>query len=196
MPESAVPSDTTALSEYEALRATIRTRGTARVGLFVAGLSIWAALAVTLMLTPTPSVSTVIPLVVLVGTFEAVFALHVGVERIGRYLQVFYSDRWEETAMAFGPPLAGTGSDPLFAWIFVLAILCNLFAALAHGVSPLAATFLAAFHALAAGRIRNAKQAAGKQRAADLERFRALANLRNPGAEPGGLEVTSAPAQP
>ena len=27
--------------------------------------------------------------------------------------------------MAFGPPLAGTGSDPLFAVFFGLATMCN-----------------------------------------------------------------------
>ena len=64
------------------------------------------------------------PLLVLAGTFEAVFALHAGVERIGRYLQVFHDDTWEQTAMAFGPPLAE--QEPiLFAGVFGLATVCN-----------------------------------------------------------------------
>ena len=35
-------------------------------------------------------VATLLPLVLLAACFEAIFALHTGVERIGRYLQVFY----------------------------------------------------------------------------------------------------------
>src|SRR3954463_9411331 len=76
--------------EYRALRATIRARGTARVWVFVVGLSAWAALMVaTTAVSGVPMVA-LVPLVVLAGTFEAVFALHIGVERIGRYIQVFY----------------------------------------------------------------------------------------------------------
>ena len=78
----------------------------------------------------------VFPLLVLAGTFEAVFALHVGVERIGRYLQVFHDDAWEQTAMAFGPPLAGTGTDPLFAGLFGLATVCNFLPVLVGGSAP------------------------------------------------------------
>ena len=69
--------------EYRALRATIRTRGTARVSVFLAGLGIWAGLAIaTAALLPVPS-ATLVPLVLLAGTFESVFALHVGVEARG-----------------------------------------------------------------------------------------------------------------
>ena len=96
--------------EYAALRATIRERGTARVSLFVAGFVAWGALAVgTAALASTPLAS-LLPLLVLAAVFEAVFALLVGVERIGRYLQVFHEagdgPRWEHTAMAFGRPRA------------------------------------------------------------------------------------------
>src|SRR5580765_7985942 len=91
--------------EYTALRATIRERGTARVCLFTAGIVAWAALTVaTAALASTP-VATLLPLLVLASVFEAVFALHVGVERVGRYLQVFHeiddAASWEQTAMAF-----------------------------------------------------------------------------------------------
>jgi hypothetical protein len=62
----------------------------------------------------------------LAAGFEAVFALHVGVERIGRYLQVFHEDAggppaWERHAMAFGPPSAGGRVDPLFSGLFAAA---------------------------------------------------------------------------
>jgi hypothetical protein len=113
------------IQEYTALRATIRERGTARVFLFVIGVSIWAALAVaTAALGPTP-VATLLPLIVLVATFEAVFALHIGVERIGRYLQVFHQDRWEAAAMSFGAGAPGTATDALFTAIFAIATLLN-----------------------------------------------------------------------
>src|SRR5438105_3569009 len=100
--------------EYRALRSTISARSGMRVCVFVTGLAVWAALAIAVAATGSLPAATLIPLVVLAGVFEAVFALHVGVERIGRYLQVFCDDRWEKTAMALGAPLAGTGVDPLF----------------------------------------------------------------------------------
>ena len=57
-----------------------------------------------------PAGGDALPLLALAGVFEAVFALHTGVERVGRYIQVFYesetpdSSNWEYTAMAFGRP--------------------------------------------------------------------------------------------
>ena len=40
---------------------------------------------------PNP-LAAIVPLVVLVSTFEVVRVLHVGVERIGRYVQVFFEE--------------------------------------------------------------------------------------------------------
>src|SRR5262245_2163200 len=134
------------LEEYRALRGTIRARGTARVGMFVAGLATWAALSLVILETNAVPLAVVFPLLVLAGTFEAVFALHAGVERIGRYLQVFYDDAWEQTAMAFGPPLAGTGADPLFGGVFGLATACNFIPVLVGGALPTELGVLGAFH--------------------------------------------------
>ena len=78
------------LAEYEAMRATIRQRGTARMVLVPAALAGWAALTIGAAAVITVALSTLIPLLVLVAAFESVFALHVNVERIGRYLQVFH----------------------------------------------------------------------------------------------------------
>src|SRR3954468_22121184 len=122
-----------AQDEYRAMRATIRERGTARVCVFVAGMSAWTAASIaTAALASTP-VATLLPLLLLASVFEAVYALHVGVERIGRYLQVFYeldqggasSDPsrppsellpgWEHTAMAFGRPRGAAVADALFS---------------------------------------------------------------------------------
>src|SRR3981081_4833041 len=77
--------------EYRALRATMREPGTARVYIFAGGLTAWGALAVTTAALASTPLATLLPLLVLTAIFEAVFALHVGVERIGRDLQVFYA---------------------------------------------------------------------------------------------------------
>src|SRR5438552_13761626 len=90
--------------QYRALRATIRERGTARVCLFVGGIAVWAALTVTIATLAAPPVATLVPLLMLAATVEAVYALHVGVERVGRYLDVFFDDEWEHAAGAFGRP--------------------------------------------------------------------------------------------
>ena len=94
------------LQEYTELRATIRERGTARVWIFVIGIVAWSALAVATAALAALPVATLLPLLVLDAVFEAIFGLHTGVERIGRYLQVMleHDDRpgWEEVAMAFG----------------------------------------------------------------------------------------------
>src|SRR6185436_2594747 len=91
------------VEEYKALRATIRERGSVRTCVFVAGMAAWALVALAATFVSIPLMA-VLPLLLLAATFEAVFALHVGVERIGRYLQVAHADAWEQTAMAFGRP--------------------------------------------------------------------------------------------
>lgn len=160
--------------EYRALRATIRTRGTARVWSFLAGLTAWAGLLLGAAVTGSVPATTLIPLVVLAGTFEAVMALHVGVERIGRYLQVFHEDRWEQTAMSFGAPLAGTGSDPLFSALFGLATVLNFLPVLAADAVPVELAVIGSGHALFLGRVFVARRAAERQRAADFDRFQQL----------------------
>src|SRR5579864_4489608 len=132
--------------EYTALRATIGARGTAKTCIFVAGLAAWACLSATLLSLAAAPVTVVFPLVVLAGSFEAVFSLHVGVERLGRYLQVFHEDQWEDVAMAFGPPLAGTGADPLFAPTFALAALCNFLPVLVAAPTPSELVVLGVLH--------------------------------------------------
>ena len=160
--------------EYRALRTAIRARGTARTCVFVAGLSAWAGLAIcTAELAPIP-LATLGPLLVLAATFEAVFALHVGVERIGRYLQVFYADAWERTAMAFGAPLAGTGADPLFALFFAVATVFNFAPLLLVYPAPSELGVIGGAHALVLVRIVVARRAAARQRAADLARFQQI----------------------
>lgn len=165
--------------QYRELRATIRARGTARPWVFVAGLVAWAALTLATVALAAAPFATLLPLLVLAGTFEAVFGLHVGVERIGRYLQVFYDDSWEQTAMAFGPPLAGTTTDPLFAVLFGLAIVINFIPVML--AAPVAAELLVigGAHAIGLTRLLLARRAARRQRTADLERFQNLKDQKN-----------------
>ena len=164
--------------EYQALRATIRERGTARIWIFVVGLAVWAMLTVAMTSVGVIPMTALVTLLVLAATFEAVFALHVGAERIGRYLQVFMEDRWEATAMAFGPPMAGTSSDPLFVLCFGLATFLNFGAVLTASPVPVELAVIGSGHALFLMRLLYARHAAGRQRAADLERYTFLHSRR------------------
>ena len=177
--------------EYRALRDTIRERGTARVCVVVAGIFAWAALtAATAALSSTP-VATLLPLLMLATAFEAVYALHIGVERIGRYVQVFHEQApdtgWEHAAMAFGRPAGAATTDPLFVALFVLAALFNLVPALV--LQPIRAEllFVGGAHALFALRLIVARQTAARQRAIDLDRFH---QLRSESA-PDGVRPTT-----
>ena len=162
--------------EYSALRATIRERGTARVCLFGGGFAAWAALTLaTAALASTP-VSTLLPLLVLAALFEAIYALHVGVERIGRYIQVFHEGDhgWEHAAMAFGRPAGAASVDALFTMPFVLAAVFNIAPAFLVRPTIEEIVFVTGAHALFLLRLLSARATAARQRAVDLERFTQL----------------------
>ena len=167
--------------EYSALRATIRERGTTRVWIFVIGLIGWAALTVVTAALASPPVAVLLPLLILAVTFEAVFALHVGVERIGRYLQVFYeadASGWEHAAMSFGRPAGAIATDALFAIPFLTAALFNLAPILVANPVPVEWVFVGGAHALFVLRVIVARAAAARQRAIDLARFQELKRSR------------------
>src|SRR5438067_13911298 len=110
--------------EYSALRATIRERGTARFCIFAGGIVGWGALATASAAVASTPIATLLPLLVLACLFETIFALHVGVERVGRYVQVFYETdegdaRWEHAGMAFGRPSGAVAIDALFSMPFL-----------------------------------------------------------------------------
>jgi hypothetical protein len=176
--------------EYQALRATIRERGTMRIRAVLAGFVAWGGLVsalvfVELHLKAYPSYAggafTLVPLAVLAATFEVNFFVHTGVERIGRYIQVFYeeadaSNGWETTAMSYGtkfpsPPLT---LDPLFVVIFAFAAAINFLSSLGMAPRPewIAVSLVA--HLAFAYRIVLARKAAAAQRSLDLERFRSM----------------------
>ena len=178
-----------ALEEYAALRATIRQRGTARLVIAPVIFVAWGAGAMALQFEQSLALWTLIPLVALAAGFEAILSLHVGVERIGRYLQVYFEDgpanapAWEHLAMrgAAGPPHRGRiGLDPLFSVLFAAACLVNLAGAalLARpevfrpsGV-PWSFGVCVICHAAFAVRLWRARRFAATQRQQDLDRFK------------------------
>ena len=165
------------------MRATIRQRGTARMVLVPAALAGWAALTIGAAAVITVALSTLIPLLVLVAAFESVFALHVNVERIGRYLQVFHEEAhagWEHAVMEYGRRYPRAGSDPLFTRVFIFATSVNFFPA-ALGGEPWEVAIVAACHFAFIFRVRKAQGAAASIRAEDLRRFEALL-ATDPGA--------------
>jgi hypothetical protein len=164
--------------EFAALRSAIAVRSTARVSLLPVTLIGWGLIMVLSDRSATP-LPGLVALAILAGGFEAIHALHVGAERIGRYLQVFYEQgagvpRWETTAMAVGPALPGGGIDPLFTTVFLAVTLLNLVPVLASGAAVLAVALAVALHAGFAYRVVRARGAAARQRAVELESFKAL----------------------
>jgi hypothetical protein len=171
--------------EYKTLRATITQRGTVRAITFLVAIAMWAALGLLLLTSGHPIVAPLLPLMVLVAGFETVFQLNLGVERVGRYVQVAYEEShewpagaapgWETAAMAYGQAYPSAGSDPLFARIFLLATLANLIPVLHFRADrPAVVALLLLAHVAFGVRVLLAKRRAGRQRAEDLARFREL----------------------
>ena len=165
--------------EYRALRDTIRERGTARMCAVLIGLAVWGILTIALSIAGLRGGATLVPLVILAATFELNFFIHTGVERIGRYIQVFYEERhgvpgWETTAMNYGATFRA-GLDPLFGAVFAMAAALDFVSAFSISPARLgwAAISLAA-HLAFAYRIVSARTIAASQRAIDLDRFRSL----------------------
>jgi hypothetical protein len=166
-------------TEYAILRNTIAVRGTVRMALLPVTLVSWSAIAVVLMLWSDTPVAVIFPLAILVAGFEAIHALHVGVERVGRYIQVNYESlpdapQWESTAMRVGPALPGGGIDPLFTVVFASAAFANLAPAAISAPSRVEYGVLALLHIVFIVRVVRARGAAARQRAVDLETFKAL----------------------
>lgn len=172
--------------EFAALRDAITRRGHLRSALALGGLVAWAGLLLaTLVALPYP-VAAVVPLVVLVATFEVIRPLHAGAERIGRYLQVFFEEAaeradappappaWERMAMRVGPAVPGAAGHPLFVPLFGLATVVNLLAVLLPRPVAAELALLATAHAAFLAWLWRADRAMRRQRAADLARYRAL----------------------
>ena len=185
--------------EFRVLRETIALRGTVRMALLPLTLIGWAVAGAIVLSTDVP-IAAVFTLGILVAGFEAGHALHVGVERIGRYLQVYFErdpngPRWESTAMRLGPGLPGGGVDPLFPVVFVAAAMANLVLAIVPEPTRADLMVLLSLHAAFIVRIVRARGAAARQRAVDLEMFRALW-VQDAGPRPGVKAPSQNPADP
>jgi hypothetical protein len=183
--------DPLSVAEYRALRATIRARGGLRLMLSIAGLAAWAAILVALLAWLPNPIAGSIPLVLLVATFEVNRMLHLGVERIGRYLQVFYEDRaeqpitapaWETAAMRLGPTLPGAGGHPLLLPIFLIATLINYLAVVLPGPLPIELGVMAVPHLAFGAWIVWTNRGMRRQRARELTLFQ---ELKAGGLKPG-----------
>jgi hypothetical protein len=167
------------LAEYTALRDTIRERGTTRVWLQLATFVAWAALAIASAALTALPIATLVPLLVLAVGFETGFALHTGMERIGRYVHVFFEgegpDRgWEHRIMAYGDAVRAPAGDPLLALYFWIATSFNFIPVLLAGPAPSEWSVVGVLHLLFLVRVGAARRQAGRQRAIDLEWFRQL----------------------
>lgn len=181
--------DELAQREFAALRATIQSRGNLKLCLLLTGIVAWAALlALTLVWLP-PALASAMPLVVLVATFEAVRSAHLGAERIGRYVQVFFEETrggsaasapaWERTAMAMSPGVPGAGGHPYFLPVFLMAAVVNftgvfLLRGDALAIAAGAVTASAVLHAAFASWLLYCDRGMRRQRHVELERYRAL----------------------
>jgi len=164
-------------SEFTVLRRTIATRGTARIILLPATFIAWSAV-ISVFLAAGP-VDSLFSLAVLAAGFEAIHALHVGAERIGRYIQVYYETsidgpQWETTCMSVGPALPGGGVDPLFSILFASATVANLIPVFLSAPPRPIVAIIGALHAAFLVRVGRARWAAARQRAVELESYRAI----------------------
>jgi len=172
-------------SEYLVLRKTIAQRGALRPILALAGIGMWAAILIAvLVLLPYPAAA-VIPLLVLLVTFEVIRPLHFGAERIGRYLQVFYEEQgepgramhdtpsWERVAMSFGS-VPGVGGHPLFVPVFFMATAINYLTVLLPDPVALEMGVMAIPHLAFLAWLTMAHRAMRGQRAIELARLREL----------------------
>ena len=145
----------------------------------------WAALTLFLSSSEFDRAAALVPFIVLTATFEISFFIHTGVERVGRYLQVFFEDDWENAAMAYGQQNPG-GANPLFVTLFGVTALISFAASLPTaarhpgwiGISILA-------HLIFGWRLYSARRSAAKQRSLDLDRFRALKDASSKSKELG-----------
>jgi hypothetical protein len=184
-------------TEYATLRQTIASRGTARAIVCVVTMAVWASLATVHGLLSDLPLLVVLPLVPLAAGYEAVWSLHVGVERIGRFLQVVYEGdqgdpSWETIAMRAAPGLPGGGVNPLFTPLFGGAAIVNLGTAFVAEPTPLELILLFVAHTAFLLRLAQTRLLAGRQRRADLEAFQtAVGNAAAPTAVRGGAAETS-----
>jgi hypothetical protein len=180
-----------AAHEYRALREAIAARGHLRTTLALIGMLGWAGVLTTILIALPYPVAAIVPLTVLIGTFEAIRPLHFGAERIGRYLQVFFEETrspnqgtlappaWEQTAMVFGAAVPGAAGHPLFGPLFAIATMVNLLAVLLPGPVAVELSLMAVPHAAFLIWIVWTDRIMRGQRVRELARFRELRDTKS-----------------
>lgn len=165
------------LTEYKALRETIRERGSVRMWLILVGLVSWGALAIGLSAVDAQGALTLVPFLALAATFEISFFVHTGVERVGRYLQVYHEEDgqgWEHAVMAYGKNFPG-GADPLFILLFSTVAAVDFLSSLVAATRRPGWIVLSLIaHLILVWRFLTARRLAATQRALDLDRFTSL----------------------
>ena len=175
-----------ATAEFVALRETIKARAQARPVVVLAGLIAWSAVVVAVLIWLPNPLAAVVPLLVLVATFEVTRYFHLGIERIGRYLQVFFEESlanekgvltppaWERAAMLFGRTLPGAGGHPLFLPLFLMATFVNFAAVILPGPLLVEVGSLLVPHVAFIAWMVYCDRGMRKQRQSELARFREL----------------------
>ena len=178
-------------TEYRVLRDTIAARGSLRPVLALIGFAAWALILTAVLVWIPYPVAAVIPLLVLLVTFEVIRPLHFGAERIGRYVQVFYEEAgdpsrplsdtpsWERVAMSFGV-VPGVGGHALFVPLFVMATALNYLAVLLPGPERIELSVMAIPHLAFIAWLVASDRAMRAQRAIELARLRELYQQRKP----------------
>ena len=168
--------DTTEV-EYRTLRDTIRERRTARLCAVLVGLVAGAALTIALLIAELRGSATLVPFLVLVGTYEISYFIHNGVERTAvtsrsstktRGRSWMGNDRYElrrEVSLR---------TRSVFSIVFAAATSLNFFTLLLVDQRPGWNALSLLAHLAFAYRIVSAKKSAASQRALDLDRFRNL----------------------
>ena len=171
--------------EFAVLRETIRSRGGTRPIVCLIGIIAWAVVLTAVLSWLANPIASVVPLLILATTFEVIRSLHLGVERIGRYLQVYFEadasgstptspPAWEHAAMAFGPSLPGAGVHPYFLAVFLMATFVNFLGVIFPGPVLIELVSLAVPHVGFVIWVLYCDAAMKRQRASELARFRQL----------------------
>jgi hypothetical protein len=165
--------------EYAAMRQAIAQRGQMKATVALVGFLGWAALWTAGFALISDVRAPAVSLAVLWATFEIIRPLHIGAERLGRYLQVFYETpgqvpAWEHTAMALGAAVPGAAGHPLYIPLFVGATLLNATALWFDGPLAFDGALMLGPHLALLWWLWRADRAMRRQRTDDLVRLQAL----------------------
>jgi hypothetical protein len=118
------------LEEFRALQAAIRERTSARLLFLAIAWVGWASLATAIMLVLPAAPLLVLPLVLLLASFEVNLGIIRGVEHIGAYLRLAFEERravpgWETASADLARRYPRGVADPVLFWPFVAVLGAN-----------------------------------------------------------------------